>query len=60
MVKKLIVNYLGKSKGVTGEDLEVGDLVPVQIVNRQDYDLIAEYIGEGGEEDDLDEDRYER
>ena len=45
---------------VTGEDLEVGDLVPVQIVNRQDYDLIAEFIGEEDEEDDVDEGRYER
>ena len=45
---------------VTGEDIEVGDLVPVQIVNRQDYDLIAEYYSGEGEEDDVDEGRYER
>ena len=45
---------------VTGEDIEVGDLVPVQIVNRQDYDLIAEYYSGEAEEDDVDEGRYER
>jgi len=35
---------------VTGEDLKVGDLVPVELVERRDYDLVGVYHGPGDDE----------
>lgn len=31
---------------VTGDNIDVGDLVPVEIVGRDDYDLIGEFVGD--------------
>ena len=36
---------------VAGDDLQPGDLVPVAIAGRQDYDLVGEYRGEEGDDE---------
>jgi len=36
---------------VTGEGINIGDMIPVEIVDRQDYDLIGLYHGAENEGD---------
>ena len=39
---------------VTGEGINIGDMIPVEIVDRQDYDLIGIYHGDDENGDDVD------
>lgn len=44
---------------VTGEGINIGDLIPVEIVDRQDYDLIGLYHGTDDEDDSAEADTRE-
>jgi ribosomal protein S12 methylthiotransferase len=46
---------------VTGEGINIGDMIPVEIVDRQDYDLIGLYHGDeaGGAEAGSDEEEVD-
>jgi ribosomal protein S12 methylthiotransferase len=41
---------------VTGEGINIGDMIPVEIVDRQDYDLIGLYHGDEDKDDSVESD----